>query len=169
MYRQAPDHALFQGDIIVAPMIGLKASDPQLVTDDGTCQAEPCKTCGQPRQAVTALPCQHCGAPPLKRLIRRYTSAQKRIKDQEEVLAKPVLANLEVVAALVLSHCCDVDQSDYIRLAALRPMTKLSQRGSRAVRDGNDFAHFHLPEYGGFSGGIRLPGYAVSRKVRLVG
>jgi hypothetical protein len=121
-----------------------------IVTNDGPLTA----VCGRCRadQPVPALgPCQQCGRPVEPR-TRKVRPAAARRGDGEAPFdsaagTQQVVAVVEVVAALILSHSCDVDTKDQIRFAPVRP---LADRRFERLRPGiqartGHYAYFYLP------------------------
>jgi hypothetical protein len=172
MYRSAPDHALYQGDILVVPMTGLRESDPPLITD--VPYPQPCPSCHTPMEAPT---CPACGVAPKN--LKRFTAASTRIKKNDNPFvndaAVRVPANMESVAAMLLSNTCDIDQKDYVRFCPVRSMASpkgLSDRQKSALREGSDTApigYLYLPPTGRMPEAVAFLGYAFTLKVVSLG
>jgi hypothetical protein len=141
VYRQAPRHALYQGDILVVPLLSIDA-DPPLVTADPVEEAaEPCHKCGHGKLKKPAKPF-------------RSTSASTRFRQQEDLFGKggkaAVLATLEPVVGLILSHSCDIDQRPYIQVAPVLPLADLNPAYQEKVKaeESCPLGMFYLPQVG---------------------
>ena len=152
MYRvapdQAPNHLLFQGDIIVVPMVTLRDTAVQVISQDGPLVAI-CQGC-KAEQALPALgQCQQCNRE-LQPRSRKLRSAPARLRDGEtpfDLKSELVVATVETVAALILSHSCDVDTKDRVRFAPVRPLAdRRFDRDRERIQNGTGpLSYFHLP------------------------
>lgn len=154
MYRAAPNHALYQGDVFVAPMPTLKDRNPLLVSEATEAELQVCRRCGErygeqaaPRQPRTCAACQA-----VERIARekRYTPIASRLRSHETLFdghAEKTLTAVEVVPAMVLSHSCDIDNANYLRLAPMRSMDRFADGQADEIRRriGN-LSYFYLPE-----------------------
>jgi len=123
-------------------MVGLAAADPTIVTDDG--QPPTCPKCGH-----VDMPVVPPGKPAPK--FSRFANILSRLKRPNELFrrhdAERTIAVVKVVAAVILSHSCDIDGKGYIRFAAVREISFLSPKMRDQLRKGelSNFSYFHLP------------------------
>jgi len=154
MYRdpKPPNHLLFQGDIIIAPFVTLRESNIQIFSNDGP-QTANCPNCNTERPMPAIGACIECGEqiPPRGRRVRAVAARAADNEHPFEVRGtEQAVATVEVVAAIILSHSCDVDTKDQIRLAAVRGLADQRFNPNRTkIREGNANLYLHLPETDG--------------------
>jgi hypothetical protein len=136
VYRDAPNHALYQGDLLVAPLVVVASDDPQIIT------LEP----------APEMACQACGAKQeAPKNARRYRPAGVRFKKKEPIFegeTEDLVATVRPVLAVLLSHSCDIDRQGRVRLAVVQEaQTFLSEKQLAALREGKpgNFSLFYLP------------------------
>jgi hypothetical protein len=154
MFRVAPDHALYQGDVIVVPMVQLRDPDPVVITDVTEAELRVCRRCGanyeDPFPNSKGRQCPACQAFEKITKQKRQTLLSSRLKAGENLFrgrAERVVASVEVVAAMVLSHSCDIDNADFVRMAPLRSLVRFKEAQLDDIRHGiGNLAYFYLAE-----------------------
>lgn len=158
MFRTAPNHALYQGDVIVVPMLFSKDRDPIIVTEATREELGLCRRCGArfadeyaPRQARR---CPGCAATEkVPRSEKRFTLISSRVNDGEDLFGarsergsrtERTIATIDAVYAMVLSHSCDVDNADYIRFAPMRPINRFDPDEAAEIRRGDYVSYVYL-------------------------
>lgn len=152
MYRAAPPaHVLFPGDILVVPYFGAPSADPQLVTEDGATKMLECRKCDVEYPPADPPPCPKCGKqwPEVK---RRFKGAKARLGKGEHICenkddAQTAMGFVKVVAAVILSDGCDIDNREHIRFAVVQPMADWNDDHKRAIRESRVPAMFLLPPH----------------------
>src|SRR5438105_7117652 len=128
MYGKGSPFCLSQGDLVIVPFPGLPEQDPRILSDDvRPAPDEFCQKCGEQRPQRK----------PAK--TKRFTPLSERQKKSERLFitedeAESTVASIKPVVAIVLSHSCDVDNSDFIRFALVQPLARLSAEEQVDIR-----------------------------------
>jgi hypothetical protein len=164
MFRIAPDHALYQGDIIVVPIVTSSDRDPTVITEVTQDQLRFCPRCqtayAQPFTPRTARVCPNetCGAPErVPRGEKRYQTASARVRalGRGALDGARIAASLEVVPAMILSHTCDIDNARHIRMAPLGHMTRFRPEQAESIRRREGyFSYFYLEPWNELEEGV---------------
>ena len=142
LYRTAPSHALYQGDILVVP-VALVDDNPTVITDDGRAlNCEACKAVVKPSTQKSSTLAERHRA---NRNLKKNNLALKAVGFNDAGVAS-ARVEMRSVAAVIMSHSCDVDQKDYVEFALVRPLagSLLSEAEKIRQRVGN-LTYFHLP------------------------
>jgi hypothetical protein len=144
VYRLAPSHALYQGDIIIVPKAPL-TRDPKIIT-----AGQPiCDRCGSELPAPASVECVRCAkaAPPHHpRRLTQYSQRYERGEKPFERGHADAAIVVETVAALILSHSCDYDCKKEVKVAPVYPLSAIKKEVDRdKVRGGSALhSYFYL-------------------------
>jgi hypothetical protein len=139
VYRDAPDHALYQGDLVIVPMVALAGDDPQIISLEELPPPAPCGNCGTVPRATG-------------KNQRKYRPASVRLKKKEAVFAtndtEDAVASVRTVVGVLLSHSCDIDRQAQVRVAVVQSVAAILNEAQadslRAGRPGN-LSYVYLP------------------------
>lgn len=80
---------------------------------------------------------------------KRFGTVNQRIARKEEIFAtqdaQGVVAQIKLVAAVILSDGCDIDDSAFLSLAPVQPMSEMEPAYADRVRGGKSYNMLPLP------------------------
>jgi hypothetical protein len=138
VYRAAPRHALFQGDVIVVPELSYRDRDPRVLSRHG--RKRSCSVCRAKVEEKTLCDKCHSQLSALEKNFVRITSIKDRQVAKEDVFATTpeAIANLKPVLAMLESHGCDIDRQGDVAVWGMRPLEALSREQQESVRKGEN-------------------------------